>query len=376
MGRLRTAALCGLAAAALAGCLSPREMEAARLLADVVDGPTRPDRQAVPERRTLRIAVPAGSIPADLYAVPGRAAAGVVAVPGLTPEGRDDPRVVDLAEALARAGFEVLVPEPTGRRSLEAGTRDVPEIEAAVRVLSDRRGGEPVVVVAPSYAAGPALLAARRPGTAERVAAAVTVGGYRDMEAMLAYLTTRRFREGPGGPWLEGAPSGVAPWLLVRGNLRLVADRADRWFLEAIAARRSRAPGAPVGDLAADLGPEGRAVLALMDNRDPDRVPALVDALPPALRDELRALDLARAGLAGLRAELIVVHGKDDPVVPWTEAADLAAAAGPLAGAGPHLVEGLGHTGPAAPGRGDRAELIRAAVRLLDARDRIAAGTR
>jgi hypothetical protein len=376
MRAIAAAAAAAALAATLSGCLSPREMEAARLLGDVVDGPAVPPGGRTPERRTVGIPVPEGTVPADLYAVPGRAAAGLVAVPGLTPEGKDDRRAVDLAEAMARAGFEVLVPEPTGRRSLEAGTRDVPQIEAAVRWLSERRGGEPVAVVAPSYAAGPALLAAAREGTAERVAVVVTVGGYRDMEAMLAYLTTGRYRTGPDAPWRTGAPSGVAPWVLVRGNLRLVEDRADRWFLAAIADRRARDPSAPIADLTPDLGPEGRAVLALMENRDPDRVPALVAALPQAVRDELRALDLARTGLGGLRAELVVVHGQDDPVVPWTEAPALAAAAGALAGDGAHVVEGLGHTGPAAPGRGDRAELIRAAVRLLDARDRIAAGTR
>jgi fermentation-respiration switch protein FrsA (DUF1100 family) len=67
----------------------------------------------------------------------------------------------------------------------------------------------------------------------------------------------------------------------------------------------------------------GRSLVA---NRDPAAVDALLGALAP---DTQRLLDeLSPAGrLARLRAPLFLVHGRDDPAVPYSESLRLGAAA-------------------------------------------------
>jgi pimeloyl-ACP methyl ester carboxylesterase len=314
------------------------------------------------------------TLAADLYLPTRPAGAGLVLLPGLTPQGKDDPRMVDLAATLARARFTVLVPDLSGRRNLSAGTRDVPEILAAVTTLSDRLGGRPVLVAGISFAAGPAVLSALEPAGRDRIGGILALGGYHDLTHMVAWVTTGQRRE--DGAWVRGTPPDLAVWLFLRGNLGFLNDPNDRAILSAIADRRSADPTAAIADLAESLGPEGRAVLALLLNRDPMRVPALMEQLPRRLREELAALDLSRADLSALAAPLILVHGKDDPVIPWTESADLAAAKG-IDGAYPSqgalfLVGNLTHTEIGAIAMDDLRVLWRAVVLLLAERDRLA----
>ena len=116
----------------------------------------------------------------------------------------------------------------------------------------------------------------------------------------------------------------------------------DRHLLEEIARRRFHDSQADIGRLTVELGPQGRAVLALVENRDPDTVGKLIEALPDNLRKEIDALDLALYDLSKLRADLILVHGKGDAMVPYSESQDLAAAAS-KARVSLFLVDDIGH---------------------------------
>lgn len=360
----------------LAGC-SPRPVETVAVLWDLADGPGGTGGHflaAAPARTALSLDVGGRPLPADIY-LPDDAddagGAGLVLLPGLTPAGKDDARLVDFAMTLARAGFTVLVPGLSGRRDHRAGTADLPEIAAAVAALSIRFGGRRVALAGISYAAGPALLTALDGPVRDRIGLVLVLGGYRDMTHMVAWITTAQ-RRGPDGAWVAGAPPDLAVWHFVRGNLHLLNDPNDRRLLSAMADLRAADPQAPIDDLAARLGPEGRAVLSLLRNRDPDAVPALMSYLPERLRHELAAMDLAGRDLRRLPGRLLLVHGKDDPIVPWTESLDLANSADP-ARTHVFVIERLGHTELAWPGPADALSLWRAVGTLLRERDAMVA---
>jgi len=135
-----------------------------------------------------------------------------------------------------------------------------------------------------------------------------------------------------------------------------------------MAARKLRNLDADIADLIPRLGREGRAVHALLANRDPDRVPALIAALPAPVRGEIAALDLKRHDLAAFEADVILVHGRDDPIIPETESMALAAAL-PEGRARLYLADNLAHADLAPAGPGDSLVLWRAALRLLELRD-------
>jgi pimeloyl-ACP methyl ester carboxylesterase len=359
--------LIALLALPLAACSPPRAIEAVRVLADLSNPAASPDAVAPTE---IAYEGASGHAVADLY-WPDRALAVLVLVPGVVPEGKDDPRLVVLAQTLARARFVVLVPDIANLRAQKVSPDDAHAIAAAIAQLGSCTmpvGGPSVGVMAISYAAGPAILAALRPGAAARVRFLVAIGGYYDLAAVVTFFTTGYFRSGPDQPWQQGAPNAYGKWVFIAANAERLDDPGDRAALAAMAERKLQNLGADVADLEAGLGPEGRSVTALLDNREPERVPALIAGLPEAVRRDLQALDLARQDLSPLHARLLLVHGRDDPIIPSTESTALAAAA-PAGTATVYLVDSLGHVELSPTGLIDGWKLWRAIYALLAERD-------
>ena len=310
------------ALAAVLGACSPGDaIDAVGLLRDV-GGPARIDDI---RRTSIAWTADATEYAGDLYVPPGAAARiGLVLVPGLAPEGRDDARVVALATALARRNFAVLVPELPGFRAQRVSAADSVPIAASVRHLRD---GRPVVgVAAISYAVGPAVLATLTPDPAARADFVVAIGGYFDAQEVTTFFTTGYFRDGRDAPWQHATPNEFGKWVFVAANAERLDDGGDRSSLSAIARRKLADLKADIADLTPGLGAEGRAVMALLANSDPDRVPALLQALPPAIRADLDGLDLRRRDLSQSRARFIIVHGRDDAIIPYTESLALSAA--------------------------------------------------
>ena len=108
--------------------------------------------------------------------------------------------------------------------------------------------------------------------------------------------------------------------------------------------------------------------MALLDNRDPDRVPALIDGLPAPIRADLDALDLKRRDLSQLPFDLILLHGRDDPIIPATESQALAAAA-PDDKVSLYVIDRLTHVEMGPGALLDSVGLWRAIYRLLSRRD-------
>jgi pimeloyl-ACP methyl ester carboxylesterase len=344
----------------LAGCGG----EAGALLADIAAGGDPSGLKAT----TAAPRVSPLDEASDLWR-PGEGAprAALVLVPGLSELGRRDPRVTALAQSLARARFLVAVPELPGARDLAVRAADAAPIAAAVRALAaypaNPRPGE-VGIAAISYAAGPALLAAREVSEARWLA---LLGAYADAAHVVRFTTTGAHRGPADAAWRRGTSRPEAAWLFARANAAFLRNPTERVQLAAVAAWR--AEGRPDRAAEALLGAEGRAVLALMLNRDPDRTEALIAALPPALRAELAALSPLRAGLGAIDACVLLLHGTADPIIPWTETLWLAAA---LPRARVVLLEGFSHIGPAAPSRAATEGLLvgmRALLALRDGKD-------
>jgi pimeloyl-ACP methyl ester carboxylesterase len=188
---------------------------------------------------------------------------------------------------------------------------------------------------------------------------------------VVTFFTTGHFREAPGQAWQRREPNAYGRWVFVRVNAPRVADARDRVLLASMAERKLRDLAAPVDDLAAKLGREGGSFHALLENRDPEAVPSLIASLPPAIRNDMAALDLARRDLTPLRANVILIHGRDDAIIPYTESAALAAAL-PEGQASLCLVDNLAHVDLGPGGLLDGLRLWRATYRILAERDAVA----
>ena len=77
------------------------------------------------------------------------------------------------------------------------------------------------------------------------------------------------------------------------------------------------------------LAPDARALQALLINRDPERVPGLIAQLSRRMRREMDGLNPAAHDLRQLEAQMILIHGRGDNIIPYTESIALAQALTP-----------------------------------------------
>lgn len=354
----------------LAACSPARVIDSASVLGDIAagEGPSRLKRiTPAPRRNAITYRVAQRQYAGDVYHPGNDGGAPLVLVPGVAPAGKDDRRLVAFANTLSRAGFTVLVPDIENLRALKVKSSDTEGIADAIRHLGTGRKSR-IGLAAISYAAGPAILAALRNDIRCRIGFVLAIGGYHDSAAMLTYMTTGQYRERAGGPWLKGRRNDYAMWISMLSYADLISDPGDRDVLGRMARRKLRNPAAYIGDLVARLGTEGRAFHALITNDDPVRVPGLIAGLPEKVQTEIAALDLKGRDFHRLGANLILIHGRDDAVIPYSESQALAAAV-PGGRASVYLVDSLAHVDLGPAGIIDTLVLWRAVYRLLEERE-------
>lgn len=345
--------------------------EARLVLEDVAagSGPSPLKAQTpAPHHQTIYYRHAGKTYRADLY-TPGEGAvrAGLVLAPGLAEAGRHDVRLVAFARTLARAHFMVLVPDIENLRRLRIGPDDAAHIGAAFSQLQSRRETAatlPLGIAAFSYAAGPAIQAAMHPALHERVDFVLTIGAYYRLTDTLRFLTTGHFE-------LEGQdryrqPNAYGKLVFALSTLELLDKAADRKRFQRMAELKRADPRADISPLAAGLGDQGRRLYRLLDNRRAEAFETLLGELPEAIRTRIARLDLANKDLSQLKAKLILVHGMDDSLIPYSESLALAAAR-----PGHHtqlfLIEGMSHIDVSAQDF-DRQALWRAVNAFLQVR--------
>lgn len=378
--RLLHAASCLLAAILLGGCAAPRlgDSEAALALEDLAAGAggSRLSRQTPPpERHTVSYPTAIGARWADLYRSPQGSRAGIVLVPGVVARGGRDPRLVAVARTLARLRFAVLVPDMPAVRRFRLRATDADEVAAAFAWLvkqPELAPGGAAGIAGFSYGAGPVLLAAMQPGIRDQVRFVMSVGGYYSLNNVIAYLTTGHYpalstdvapdtsAAGPGAPH----PFGIA--VFIRSNLDLLERSVDRGFLRSYADYLVGENGVEDEPLPATLAADARAFYELLINPDPARVPALVARLPERIRSELEGIDPSARDPNALQAQVILLHGRGDNLVPYTESIALAGAL-PKGQARLFLIDGLAHV-DLEPKHHDIPQLLAALEALLAVR--------
>ena len=357
-----------MAVVLIAAVLSIYNSESLLLLEDVAAGakPSRlKQRVSEPVRTTVRYQALGREYEADIYRPPGPAKAGILLVPGAAEKGKDDPRLVSFARSLARAHYMVFAPTLPDVQQLRLRPENARELAAAFsqfQQLARLEPSRPMGVGAFSYAAGPAIMAALDEEIRDRVDFVVAVGGYYDLERVMGFMTTGDFDVDGRREHITPRPYGRLVFAMTHMDF---LDANDRKVIQQFIEHYMRDPDTPLDDLLPGLGADGRAVYNFLQNRDSARVQELMQALPPAIRHNLDGLNLARYDLGQLRARLILIHGRHDDMIPYSESLALRDAA-PQADA--FIVAGLEHV-DIPPGIRDRYNMWRAIRALLRVRD-------
>ena len=234
-----------------------------------------------PVRRPLLLP----GVAVDLYTLSGvQPRTPLVLVHGLAPEGKDDPRLAHAAGLLARVGFEVAVPTIPGLTRLRLRPDDR---EPVVATLAARKA--PTLVVGVSVGVGVALLATAEPALRDRVELVLSLGGYASARELVRFYLTGEYA-------YDGVRGHVAhDPELIRMFLAANADLLD--------ASAQRVLGAT----------------------DPAMVSNALESLSPGLARLLDTLSPVRV-VDRIAARLILVHGRGDVAVPYSETLRLAAA--------------------------------------------------
>ncbi|NIQ94862.1 MAG: hypothetical protein GWN87_12105, partial [Desulfuromonadales bacterium] len=160
------------------------------------------------------------------------------------------------------------------------------------------------------------------------------------LDAVLTFFTTGYYEEEDDLGHME--PNAYGKWVFVLSNVERLDSRRDRQLLTAMAERKRASLDAPIDDLVDRLGPQGRRVYRFITNRDPAKIETLKEGLPPSILADIERLDLANKDLTKLQCRLIIAHGYDDDIIPYTQGVDLAQAV-PRDRVDLYLVDGLAH---------------------------------
>jgi hypothetical protein len=235
---------------------------------------------------------------------------------GVVPFGTDHPQVPRLQEALARAGFTVLLHWSPAMRDYRLDPGDIDDLAMAYEWLIAQpdvdpdRSGIFGTCVGGSFA----LMAAANPRIRDRVGFVGMFSPFASMRTFTHDIAT--------GTWLRGEDR--QPWL-VDPLTRKVFVHSMTACLEPDEAARLRKvmdePGEVI-DLAT-LSPGGKAAHRLLSQLRDDEFDEAIEALPSNLRTSLDAMSPVRY-LADVHAPLIVLmHDRDDPVIPRAESLKL-----------------------------------------------------
>lgn len=318
--------------------------ETLRVLQDIAAGagPSRlKTSSSDPVHSSIDYAYNGQQIAADLYRHATTIKAAIVLVPGAAEKGKDDPRLVAFARTLARTGFIVLVPQIADIQNFRLRAHNSREIVRAFQIMQQHIPAGLHLATglgAFSYASGPAILAALSEEIGNDVDFVIAIGGYYEIKQIMAFISTGLYQR--RGRMVALSPHPFTRLLFILSHVDLLPPKDAALIQSYIDTYQHRPEELDLDRVREGLGTEGRSLMDLMQNTDLNAVSDLYQRLPQTVRDNLDALDISKQDLSRLRARLILIHGRDDNLIPYTQSIQLAQHA-PAADV--YIVGGLQH---------------------------------
>ena len=264
-----------------------------------------------------------GTTVADVYRNPdGKPRAAVVLFLGANAAGRDDPDVVNLGNALARAGYVTMFHwSPSMALQANIEPAETGNLVWAFQYLSEREYVDPERTGLGGFCVGAsfALVAAADPRIQDQVYFVNAFGPYFDAETLLLQAASRSVvYDGERTPW---EPDSLTMRVLANELIETLDDPAD---IDALTRRYMNNQALTPAELDA-LSPQARTVAGLLDGVTPEDAASLYASLPGDFRRDLTAISPS-AHVDDIRARLLILHDRHDRLVPAAKSRRLLAA--------------------------------------------------
>ncbi len=105
-------------------------------------------------------------------------------------KGLDDPRLINLADTFARAGFVVAVPWRYEEQKI-ISTKDIDDVVATSLFVKEKFNTEKVGLFGISYGNGPTIIASTHPQIKDFISFIISFSGYYNIESALNFIITK-----------------------------------------------------------------------------------------------------------------------------------------------------------------------------------------
>jgi pimeloyl-ACP methyl ester carboxylesterase len=236
----------------------------------------------------------------------------MVVIHGVHRMGIEEPRLVAFSRSLAAEGIEVLTPELPGIADYRITPDSITTIGEAARELH-RLKGETVGVFALSFSGGLALMAAADERFRDDVAFVVAVGAHDDMGRVARFFATNEAPR-PDGSTLKMKAHGY-------GALVLAYDHSEDFFPAGEIAAAESCLKQVLYETTCDSGrlpPKTREEMQHVFASDTGYFRDKI--LASAAKHEAEYAQVSPRGkLGGLKAEVLLLHGAGDDIIPPSE---------------------------------------------------------
>ena len=258
---------------------------------------------------------------ADLYAPAGDGVhSAVLLFLGVNPAGRNDPRVVGLAEGLARSGAVVLIPWSEGMTSQRVTAGEVEDLVRWFEFLLEHERVDPERAGVGGFCVGASLVAvaASDPRIQNDVQFVNFFAGYYDARDLIAaVLSKSRYYDGVVEPW---TPDALSKNVVTAQLIEEMENPAEITILKGMFVSKDTLVDHAV---LAQLSEEAQITSRLLSGVQTDEARQLVDSLPTSTLESLASISPS-SSVDGLRARVLIMHDREDGLVPAAESRRMA----------------------------------------------------
>ena len=279
--------------------------------------------------KRLTLSSPIGPVFLDIYEpatppppIPGVREA-IIDVPGAG-DNRAVPQLVNLSQSMAREGIVFVNVGTPSLFDYQVSARDGEAVVQAFEFMEHWPGVDPQRIGIISFSVGDELacVGAADQRIRDRVAFLAMLGGYVDASSLLRTVGARaQVVDGQTQPW---QPIATDSYTLVR-TVSSVLSLTDQRLLQ----QAFPLPPAPAQPLSAQqqaqLSPDATAYYHLLEGDEPGSVDLNLAMLSPPLKVLLTELSPLSV-LGQIRAPIHLLHDRNDPSIPFTQAQEFAAA--------------------------------------------------